>query len=204
MPCCYHYNMNNHTTRRTSLELKITGRNCTITRNDHIERSLDEGGNLMEFHQGSNVTSEPSISMPTQCSSSLRIDRYDARLLLDEISLGQVLASNHHHNINIDDGILSSEYVSQPLQEEGNKEEVAARNFERYGMLAEFHPAFLKSEGGGAEEALHDRKPSLGSGDVSIAATQAKQNFPDDKEKPFELSEDQLRRFPSGITLVSR
>jgi len=197
--------MDKPTNKRSLIDLTITGGKCRIHRNDHVARSLEEGANLMElqastkYNCGSN--SDESLSSISR-SPSLRVDRYDARTLLDGMSLQQ-LVFNKHHNINIDVGIVSSEHASQPLDEEGSIEEVAARNFERYGMLTEYSSCFLKSNAKDGEEKLASRKSSLGNDDCAIAATQTKTNLPDDKEKPFELSEKQLQGMPSDITLVS-
>mmetsp|Transcript_21682 Transcript_21682/g.52397 ORF Transcript_21682/g.52397 Transcript_21682/m.52397 type:complete len:256 (-) Transcript_21682:1239-2006(-) len=196
------------------VDLTITGRRCRIHRNDQVSRSLDEGTNLIELYPHPNTKSytwngeDDGSSNSADCTSpsTLRVDRHDARTLLDEMSLQQVCG---RRSGDIDAGIdaSSSEHASQPFYEEGSKEEVEAKNFERYGSLAEYSQLFLKSTTSCdpklGEEKASCKKLFWGS-DGHTNETQAEaESRSQDKEKDFELGEDQLKGMPSGILLVS-
>lgn len=211
--------MGKHTNKPSPLDLTTTGRKCRIHRNDHVVRSLEDGANLMDLLQEETSTSrtkdndwsrnsDDATSRSLSVSSKVMVDRYDARTLLDEFSLWEAVLHNRHTNMNIDVGIdatSSPGYASQPTDEVGSKEELAARNYERFGTLAEYSSCFLKGETDEGEEKLAFRKSSSTSDDHADASTQhAKTNAPDDTEDmPFELSEKVLQGLPSDVPLVS-
>mmetsp|Transcript_23957 Transcript_23957/g.50144 ORF Transcript_23957/g.50144 Transcript_23957/m.50144 type:complete len:216 (+) Transcript_23957:84-731(+) len=211
--------MSKHTNKPLPLDLTITGRKCRIHRNDHVARSLEDGANLMDLLQEETSTSrtkdndwnrnsDDATSRSLSVSSKVMVDRYDARSLLDEFSLGEAILHNRHNIMNIDVGIdatLSPGYASQPTDEVGNKEELVTWNYERFGALAEYSSCFVKGETNEGEEKLAFRKSSSTSDDHADASTQhAKTNAPDDTEDaPFELSEKVLQGLPSDAPLVS-
>ena len=199
--------------KRPPVDLTITGKKCKIHHNDHVV-SLDEGTNLIDLHPDGGGKNHmwsdgghdfvPSTSVE-ECSSStsvLKVDRYDARALLDELSLQQLCS--RRHNPAIDSGIIagSSEYVPQQLEEDGNEEEIEARNFERYGSLAEYSSCFLKGvPKGKAKDGAENTSTKESSGTTGSDGTADESTA--EKEKAFQLSEDQLKGVPTGIVLVS-
>ncbi|KAL7543989.1 hypothetical protein ACHAXR_013385 [Thalassiosira sp. AJA248-18] len=194
-------------TSQQKKHLSITGRRCRIHRNDHVVRSLEEGANLIELRPDTKYNwydgddNEPSSNNSASITSSLRVDRYDARTLLDEMALQQA-CSNREHGMSI--GAVSSQHdVSQPVDEEGDEEEAAARNYERYGGLAEYSSCFLKTSSNDkptdGEEKLACKKSSLGSDDCTDNA-QTISNA-QDEDQPIQLSEEQLQGLPPNIPL---
>ena len=170
--------------KHSPIDLTITGKKCQVHRNDRVSRSLDDGANLIELHPADDVKHGCSdVRRPSNhdtSSSKLLVDRYDARTLLDEMSLQQLC--NRH----------PSQKAAQPVIEEEGSE--ASRNFERYGMLPEYSSCFLK---GSTYEKSADGVDKVDSDDrVSAHETI-------EKEAPFQLREEQLKGLPPGIILVS-
>lgn len=198
---------------RSSIDLTITGRKCRIHRNDRVARSLEEGANLIElgadieYNSWNGDDEKPSIAAPRP--PALQVERNDARTLLDEISLQQICDQRRGMD-NIDAGVskASSECASQPLGEEGTEEEIADRNFVRYGGLAEYSSYFLKGKSNdkskdGEEVRAATRKKSRWGNTASCDGKQAKNNARDEEQAPFELSAEKLKGMPSDIPFVS-
>lgn len=214
--------------KSASIDLTITGRKCRTHRNDNVARSLDQGSNLIEIsgrqqHTDANNNwnnnnddgyyDAPSVKTETCSLSSVLVDRYDARTLLDEVSLQQL--SNRHTDVDIDKGIYAAD-VSQTFEEEGSKEQVSARNFARYGSLAEYSSCFTKDKQNtdrktDEDEMKLDCKKSSPDNDDEYGGTENTEtritsentNMQEEKEEPFQPSEEQLKGFPLGIALVS-
>ena len=216
--------------KSASIDLTITGRKCRTHRNDNIARSLDQGSNLIEIsgrqqHTDANNNwnnnnddgyyDAPSVKTETCSLSSVLVDRYDGRTLLDEVSLQQL--SNRHTDVDIDQGIYAAD-VSQTYDfEEGSKEQVSARNFARYGSLAEYSSCFTKDTQNtdiktdedemklDCKKSSPDNDDECGSGteNTETRITSENTNMQEEKEEPFQPSEEQLKGFPLGIALVS-
>ena len=212
--------------KSASIDLTITGRKCRTHRNDTVARSLDQGSNLIEIsgrqdtHANNNWNNndddgyydDDTPSQTETCSSSsVLVDRYDARTLLDDMSLQKL--SNRHTDV--DKGIYAvSDHVPQTLfEEEGTKEEIGTRNFARYGPLAEYSSCFTKDtqkmdkKTAEDESKLDCKESSPDDDDVCGSGTDKTEtentNMQEEKEQPFQPSEEQLKEFPSGIALVS-
>ena len=215
--------------KSASIDLTITGRKCRTHRNDNVARSLDQGSNLIEISGRQHTDAKnnnwnnnnddgyydaPSVKTETCSLSSVLVDRYDARTLLDEVSLQQL--SNRHTDVDIDKGIYAAD-VSQTYDfEEGSKEQVSARNFARYGSLAEYSSCFTKDKQNTDRKTDEDemkldcKKPSPdnddeygGTENTETRITSENTNMQEETEEPFRPSEEQLKGFPLGIALVS-
>ena len=192
----------------TPIDLSIAGKKCRIHRDDNIQQSLDKGTNLIEIGSSSNANNWNDDQHQQSSSSSplLLVDRYDARTLLDDISLQKL--SNHRHCFNANsDAITSnfncvtySEQQQQQHDEDGSEEEqVKARNFIRYGSLAEYSP--LKSDidqyiNGQSDDLICNKSDSDNETETNLQQLEK-------EEEIFQLSEDQLEGIPACITLVS-
>ena len=119
----------------TPIDLSIAGKKCRIHRDDNIQQSLDKGTNLIEIGSSSNANNWNDDQHQQQQSKSdapssplLLVDRYDARTLLDDISLQKL--SNHRHccNANNSDAITSNfncvTYSEQQQHDEDGNEDV--------------------------------------------------------------------------------
>ena len=195
----------------TPIDLSIAGKKCRIHRDDSIQQSLDKGTNLIEIGSSSNANNwnddqhQPQQSKsdaPSSSSSPLLVDRYDARTLLDDISLQQF--PNHRHCYNANSDAITSNCVTyseqQQHDEDGSEEEqVKARNFIRYGSLAEYSP--LKSDidqyiNGQSDDLICNKSDSDNETETNLQQLEK-------EEELFQLSEDQLEGIPACITLVS-
>ena len=133
-----------------NIDLTISGRKCRIHNNDNVARSLEKGTNLIAIGNSNTNTSwndgEDDVPgskvtlLDDDNKSPLLVDRYDARTLLDDISLQQL--SDTHSNI--DTGIDASKCTSHPFKEDGSQEEIKERNFIRYGLCSSYIKHTLK------------------------------------------------------------
>ena len=189
----------------TPIDLSIAGKKCRIHRDDNIQQSLDKGTSLIEIGSSSNANNWNDDQHQQQQSSSsplLLVDRYDARTLLDDISLQQL--PNHRHCYNANSDAITSNCVTyseqQQHDEDGSEEEqVKARNFIRYGSLPEYSP--LKSD---IDQYINEQSDDLiCNKSDSDNETETNLQQLEKEEEPFQLSEDQLEGIPACITLVS-
>lgn len=187
--------------QHSRVDLTIMGSKCRIHRSIGIAAYLDKGANLIEINRGTNDDWDGEQSVPTETSSALLVDRYDARALLDEFSLRQLSAGIN--DVDIDTGVDSvsvNRRASSPFEEDGSREEVKARNFVRYEGLDEDPSAFMrtKSNDSSKDGGENLTRRESGSDDNRINHI----HFPEE-ENPFQLSDEQSRGVPSGIQLVS-
>jgi hypothetical protein len=169
--------------QHSRVDLTIMGRKCRIHRNNNISAYLDEGANLIEINRSTNDDWGGEQRVPTETSSALLVDRYDARALMDEFSLRQFSAGINDADIDTCvDSVLVNRRAPLPFEEDGSREEVEARNFVRYEGLEEDPSAFMSAK---SNDLAKDRGENP------------------EAENPFQLSEEQSRGVPSGIQLVS-
>ena len=196
-----------------NIDLTITGRKCRIHDDDNVARSLEKGTNLIAIGNTTNTSSwnndgEDDVSGNNRLSDdnkpvpSLLVDRYDARALLDDISLQQISDTDMHNNIDTGINAASSlKYTSQPFKEDGNQEEIEERNFIRYGSCSSYIKHTLKTKAAPEDNTAADSKESNFSDESKI--TKLKEQEKKDKE-PFKLSEEDSKKLPKDIPLVSR
>ena len=186
-----------------NIDLTISGRKCRIHNNDNVARSLEKGTNLIAIGNSNTNTSwndgEDDVPgskvtlLDDDNKSPLLVDRYDARTLLDVISLQQL--SDTHSNI--DTGIDASKCTSHPFKEDGSQEEIKERNFIRYGLCSSYIKHTLK------KKAAANSTESCTSNKTKIE-TNKLQEQEEKEEEPFQLSEEDLKKLPKDIPLVSR
>lgn len=136
----------------------------------------------------------------TKTSSTLLVDRYDARALLDEFSLHQLSTGiKDADNATGVESVSVNCHSSSSFEEDGSREEVKARNFARYEGLENYLPTKSNTTKVGGENMT--RRDS-GSDNNHINQPREEIILPE-KEKLFRMSEEQSKGFPSGIQLVS-
>ena len=101
----------------------------------------------------------------------------------------------HMHN-NIDTGIDASKCTSQLFKEDGNQEEIKERNFIRYGSCSSYIKHTLK------KKAAANSTESSTSNKTKIETNKLQEQ--EEKEEEFKLSEEDLKKLPKDIPLVSR
>jgi hypothetical protein len=190
-----------------NIDLTISGRKCRIHNNDNVARSLEKGTNLIAIGNSNTNTSwndgEDDVPgskvtlLDDDNKSPLLVDRYDARTLLDDISLQQL--SDTHSNI--DTGIDASKCTSHPFKEDGSQEEIKERNFIRYGSCSSYIKHTLKKKAAAEDNIAADSKESNSSDESKITKLQEQE---EKEEEPFQLSEEDLKKLPKDIPLVSR
>ncbi|KAL9179737.1 hypothetical protein ACHAXT_007707 [Thalassiosira profunda] len=92
--------------------------------------------------------------------------------------------------------------ASRPLEEDGTKEEIDARNFERFGMLPEYSACFDTSKS--KRKSRWGDKPDASNkseGDADGACGDNGTLPESSKEEAFQLSEENMRGLPGGIQL---
>ena len=196
-----------------NIDLTISGRKCRIHDDDNVARSLEKGTNLIEIGNNTNTSSwnnndgEDDISGNTLSADDnkppLLVDKYDARTLLDDISLQQLTDTHDMHN-NIDSGInaaSSLKYTSHPFKEDGNQEEIEERNFIRYGSCSSYIKHTLKKKSAAEDNIAADSKESNSSDKSKMTKLQEQEEK--EEEEPFKLSEEDLIKLPKDIPLVS-
>ena len=216
------------------MDLTISGKRCRIHRNDRVAQSLEEGANLIELHDSNDVghednwnsddhhSGQPSHydnNMKMGASSSVTmVERHDARTLLDDMALEQ-FCNQRCAPVDINTGIstnTSQQHLSQqPLfDDEGTEEEIAERNFVRYGgLISEYSSCFLRDKKKSADSKPSSRwgarlnsgskMSSFNSEDGTSIAVQGDQSNSQGGEEPFQLSEEQMKLLPPAIALVS-
>jgi len=198
-----------------NIDLTITGRKCRIHDDDNVVRSLEKGTNLIAIGNTTNTSSwnndgEDDVLGNNRLSDDnkpvppLLVDRYDARTLLDDISLQQLSDTHDMHNNIIDTGInaaSSFKCTSQPFKEDGDQEEIEERNFIRYGSCSSYIKHTLKKKAASEDNIAADGKESNSFDESKI--TKLKEQEEKDEE-PFKLSEEDLKKLPKDIPLVSR
>ena len=200
-----------------NIDLTITGRKCRIHDDDNVARSLEKGTNLIAIGNGDTTTNtsswinndgEDGVSGNNRLSDDnkpvppLLVDRYDARTLLDDISLQQISDTHDMHN-NIDTGInaaSSFKCTSQPFKEDGNQEEIEERNFIRYGSCSSYIKHTLKKKAAAEDNIAADKECGT-SNKTKITKLQEQE---EKEEEPYQLSEEDLKKLPKDTPLVSR
>jgi len=148
------------------------------------------------MYQGNNRLSDDTKPL-------LLVDRYDARTLLDDISLQQISDTHDMHN-NIDTGInaaSSFKCTLQPMKEDGSQEEIEERNFIRYGSCSSYIKHTLKKKAAAEDNIAADGKESNSSDESKITKLKEQEKK---EEEPFQLSEEDVKNLPKDIPLVSR
>jgi hypothetical protein len=179
-------------------DLTITGEECKLQQNS---QSLEESGHLIQLSCNDDKNSNwknNDVDKKDEGDGSHRdtrkqpmhllVDRYDARAMMDELSLQQLCHLRKRHIFNTDGVINKSCLHRGELQEEGSREEIYQRNIERFGMLpAESQPCTTVA------------KP-----DVEDKNGNTEHHDTDNKEindGPFEPTEEQRNALPNGIIL---
>lgn len=176
-------------------------------------QSLSKGNHLMDLRDGvsSNINNDDDEIMSTNSVARhqpLLVERHDVRNLLDPLSLEQLCPRRLRHSLDTDRDQTSSLVSSsgqmprRTEEEEGTEEEVADRNYKRFGSLPEYLSCFSgvddnrdgDDKGEDANESAEETKETLSSAANDDAQVE---------EETFVLSEEQLKEYPSGIVLVS-
>jgi hypothetical protein len=178
------------------VDFAITAEECRVQQ----QRSLHEGGHLIQLSYNSVNSSswkdeEGGGSHDTSKQPMhLLVDRYDARALMDELSLQQLCHRHMGASFNTD-GVINKGSSSclhrGELEEEGSREEIDQRNIERFGMLPPERQACTTTGKPGVEE--KDGK-----------AEQHHDESEDNKEineEPFEPTEEQRSALPNDVVL---
>ena len=189
----------------TQLDLTITGKECKVYQNENLARSLREGGHLIQlscdnhlssgsgsWNHGENEKDDECFASHyetrQQHSLNVLVEKYDARTLMDEISLQQ-LCSNQHT-----DGVINKASCLHrvALHEEGSQEEINQRNIERFGMFSCKFQSYTPTGKPDVEE--RDGKDGHHSEDVGESGKEM-------EEEPFEPTEMQRSALRDIITL---
>lgn len=195
------------------MDLTITGKRCKIHYDEMAVQSLSKGNHLMDLRDGvsSNINNDDDEIMSTNSVARhqpLLVERHDVRNLLDPLSLEQLCPRRLRHSLDTDRDQTSSLVSSsgqmprRTEEEEGTEEEVADRNYKRFGSLPEYLSCFSgvddnrdgDDKGEDANESAEETKETLSSAANDDAQVE---------EETFVLSEEQLKEYPSGIVLVS-
>ena len=190
------------------LDLSVQGTASHIHQNHNVAEALEQGHHLIDWHE-LHGESRGSSSLHNENDGdeweykavppkSLWIERHDARTLLDGLSFPQARRQQLNQ---IDNGIdCSSGYSTHTFSEVGSKEEIAERNFQRFGLLPEFPSCFLGDKSNKKEICREDIEDAAQNEKKMQGDSRPHEN--DCDEKPFELSEEEMKKLPNNITAL--
>ncbi|KAL7431562.1 hypothetical protein ACHAXM_002948 [Skeletonema potamos] len=178
----------------STVDLTITAEECRVQ-----QRSLHEGSHLIQLLCTSANSSSWKDDGDTKRDTRkqpmhfLMVDRYDARALMDELSLQQ-LCHRHMCTLFNADGVInkaSSRCLHRSeSEEEGSREEMDQRNIERFGMLPAEYQSCTTSQPGVEEK---DKKAN--------EHHDTSENNKEINDEPFELTEEQRYTLPHDVML---
>lgn len=183
-----------------SFDLTVTGQDCRVQQTKHL--SFQDAGHLIQLScniSSSNSWNDAADGIDEGDDGShytreqplhLLVDRHDARTLMDELSFQQLCHQRLGPSFNAD-GVINKAssgcHQRGKFEEEGSRDEIDQRNFERFGMLPAEYEACTTI--GKPDDDENGKQDGSSGGDQEV------------NDEPFEPTEEQRRGIPNGMIL---
>ena len=204
-----------------ALDLTIRGNGCRITQDDVLAEKIENGLHLINYFEDRFVLSDDDESedgddCASTCKSALLVDgdedggkgvrngtdvqtggrtlfmdRYDARMLVDDYSIirrnrNRRPSNNNNNQVDMDDGLT--------------KQQIDEINFDRFGALPEYREIFLGDQNNG------DASDGENAGNLDDQDGHNNKNptaKQEAEEEPLTLTEEEANCLPKDMVLVS-